>query len=237
MNWNTFKGKFHKSWHSSMKKFIESKDCAKIYAFLKNQKGKEIAPQSNLTFRAFEQPLKEIKIVVLIEEPYCGKHNDIQYADGIPLSCDYVDKMHSHLNEFYDAMEREFYDLNLHVIKEKKLDFLTNQGVMFLSSSLTVELNSPGSHKDLWVPFIGNVIKNVFCKRNIPIIFCGSNIYEQYKFYIDPIYPSFVIKQPLSEWKLGIPWETDNKFMQANVHLWNKTENEDVMWVNQDVPF
>ena len=42
-----------------MKKFVESKDCARIYAFLKNQKGKEIAPRSNLTFRTFEQSLKD----------------------------------------------------------------------------------------------------------------------------------------------------------------------------------
>ena len=145
--------------------------------------------------------------------------------------------MHSHLNEFYDAMEREFYELNLLVIKEKNLDFLTNQGVLFLSSSLTVELGSPGKHKDLWVQFMGHLIKTVFCKRNIPILFCGNNVYEQYKFYVEPIYPYFVIKQPLSAWRLGSKWNTEGKFQQLNDYLWNTAKTEDIMWVKQDVPY
>lgn len=77
-----------------------------------------------------------------MEEPYCGKLNEIQYADGIPLSCQYVEKIHSHLNEFYNAMEREFYDLNLNVIKDHDLEYYINQGVLFLNSSLSVEIGS-----------------------------------------------------------------------------------------------
>lgn len=237
MDWEQFKGKFHKTWHTSMKKWVESKDSAKVYAFLKNQHGKEIAPKSNLTFRTFEQPLDLVRVVVLLEEPYCEKNGNIQYADGIPLSCEYVDKMHSHLREFYEAMEREFYDLSLHTIMDNDLKYLTNQGVLFLSSSLTAEIGSPGKHKDLWVSLIGHLIKSVFCKREIPIIFCGSNLYEQYKFYVDPIFPYFVIKQPLSEWTLGTRWDTEGKFLEANKHLWEGTDKEDVMWVKQDVPY
>jgi uracil DNA glycosylase len=220
-----------------MKKWVESKDSAKVYAFLKNQHGKEIAPKSNLTFRTFEQPLNDVKVVVLLEEPYCEKYGDVQFADGIPLSCEYVEQLHTQLNEFYNAMEREFYGLNLHTIMDNDLKFLTNQGVLFLSSSLTVEIGSPGKHKDLWVSLIGHLISSVFCKKNIPIIFCGSNVYEQYKFYIEPIFPYFVIKQPLSKWKLGTEWNTEGKFLKANEYLWNETKKDDVMWVKQDVPY
>jgi uracil DNA glycosylase len=237
MEWKQFESKFHKTWHTSMKKWVEGKDSAKVYAFLKNQRGKEIAPKSNLTFRTFEQPLDKVKVVVLLEEPFCGKQDDVQFADGIPLSCEYVNKMHSHLREFYEAMEREFYDLSLHTIMNKDLKFLTNQGVLFLSSSLTVEIGSPGKHKDLWVSLIGHLIKTVFCKKDIPIIFCGSNVYEQYKFYVDPIFPYFVVKQPLSEWKLGTQWKTDGKFSALNKYLWEETKKDDIMWVNQDVPY
>lgn len=241
MNWDLFKNKFHTSWHAYMKKWVESSDSDKVYAFLKNRakSGAEIAPKSNLTFRAFEHlPLNQVNVVVYFEEPYCGKFNDTQYADGIPLSCDYVGKMHSHLNEFYDAMEREFYDLNLSVIKDKDVSFYTNQGVLFLNSSLSVEIGSPGTHKNIWVEFNKGLIKEVFIKKNIPIIFCGENVFEQYKpcFSLNPIYPFFVINQPLSKWKLGTNWDTENKFTELNQYL-DKYNKDEIMWVNQDVPY
>lgn len=236
MEWKNFEKKFHKSWHTPMKKWVESKNSAKVYAFLKNIKGKEIAPRANLTFRTFEQPLDKVKVVVLIEEPYCGKVGDVQYADGVALSCDYVDKLHSHLREFYNAMEREFYDLDLNTIQNNELNYLTNQGVLFLSSSLTVEIGSPGSHKDLWVEFNGSLIKNVFCKKGIPIIFCGSNIYEQYRHYVAPVYPFFVVEKSLQQVKLGEQWDTQHKFTQLNEHL-EACNKDGIMWVHQDVPF
>lgn len=236
MEWKNFEKFFHKSWHTSMKKWVESKNSAKVYTYLKSRKGHEIAPKPNLTFRTFEQPLDRVRVVVLIEEPYCGKTGDTQFADGIPLSCDYVDKLHSHLREFYDAMEREFYDLNLNAIQNNDLSYLTNQGVLFLSSSLTVEIGSPGAHKDLWVEFNGNLIKNVFCKKDIPIIFCGRKIYKQYRHYVAPVYPYFVIEDSLQDTLLGRKWDTQGKFTQLNEHL-DATMKDEIMWVHMDVPF
>lgn len=237
MDWTKFKTKFHKSWHISIKKFIESNECNKIYNFLKSQKGKEIAPKSNLTFRAFEQPLSKVKVVVLLEEPYCEKIKGVQYADGIPLSCAYVEKLHPQLDAFYDAMEKEFYELNLNIFKDHNVEYLTNQGVLFLSSSLTVEVDSPGSHKRLWEPFMKYLIKNIFNKRNIPIVFCGGEVYEQYKDCLDPIYPYFIVNQPLSECNIGIPWNSRDRFTKLNHYLWEKLGHTEIMWVNMDVPF
>lgn len=236
MDWNKFSNKFHKSWHSYIKPFIESKECDKIYMYLKSSK-KEIAPKSSLTFRAFERPLQTIKCVVLLEEPYSDKQHDLQYADGIPLSCEFVDKIHPQLDAFYNAMEKEFYDLNLNMIKQMNLDFYINQGVLFLSSSLTTEIGSPGKHKRLWEPFIKHLITNIFIKNRIPIIFCGEQVYEQYKWEMTPIYPYILIKQPISEAKIGIPWNTDGAFTKLNKYLYEKTDYEEIMWVNMDVPF
>ena len=237
MDWNKFKTKFHKTWHVSVKPFIESNECNKIYVSLRSIKGAEIAPKSALTFRAFEQPLNRVKCVVLLDEPYSEKYNDVQYADGIPLSCEFVDKLHPQLNAFYDAMEKEFYDLNINMIKEKNLNFYTNQGVLFLSSSLTTEIGSPGKHKKLWVPFIKYLIKNVFSKKGIPIIFCGESVYDQYAKVLDPIYPYFVVKQSLSDCPIGVPWSTNGVFTRLNKYLWDNTNYEEVQWVNMDVPY
>lgn len=237
MDWKFFENKFHKTWHSFVKKWIESNECNKVYTFLKSQKGKEIAPKSTFTFRSFKQPLTNVKVVVYLEEPYCEKYNENYFADGIPLSCEYVDKMHPQLNEFYNAMEREFYDLNLNTIKEKDLTYLTNQGVLFLSSSLTVEINKPKSHKGLWISFNKFLIQNVFNKKQIPIIFCGKNVYEEYKSVMDPIFPYYMIEESLNDWKPMTKWNTNGKFLKLNEYLWNDTDKDDIMWVKQDVPF
>lgn len=237
MDWLQFQNKFHKSWHTSIKKWVESKESAKVYAFLKSQKGKEIAPLANLTFRTFEQDLSNVKVVVLLEEPYCEKNGNTQFADGIPLSCEYVNKIHPQLNEFYNAMEREFYGLNLNIIKNKDIKYLTDQGVLFLSSSLTSEIGSPGKHNKLWESFTGHIIKSVFCKKNIPIIFCGEKLFQQYRFYLEPLFPYFVVKQSLSDWTIGKQWDTEGKFSLFNKYIWDKTQETEIMWVQQDVPF
>jgi uracil DNA glycosylase len=238
MEWNNFKNKFHTSWHASVKPFIESNHCNLIYSFLKKQKGKEIAPKSSNTFRAFEVDLKKIRCVIIFDEPYSCKQNDLQYADGIPLSCEYVDKIHPQLIAFYEAMETEFYNgLNINMIKRNDLEFLRAQGVLFISSSLTTEINSPGKHKNLWTPFIKHIITKVFVKRMIPIVFAGENVFDQYAKTIDPVYPYFVIKQSISDTSVSVPWNTNEVFSRLNKYLWDKTDNEDVMWVNMDVPF
>ena len=237
MDWESFKNRFHTSWHKTVRPFIESNECNKIYTFLKKQKGVEIAPKSALTFRAFEQPFKDIRCVVILDEPYSNKQNDLQYADGIPLSCEFVDKIHPHLNAFYDALEEEFYGLNLHIIKQMDLRYYMNQGVLFLSSSLTTEINAPGKHKNLWAPFIKHLIKYAFSPKRIPIIFCGNVVHEQYAMVMEPIYPYFVIKQSLSDISVGVPWNTNNVFTRVNKHLWENTDYDEVMWVNMDVPY
>ena len=236
MNWYKFKNKFHPSWHTSVKEFIESNECNKIYSFLKKQTG-EIAPKSVYTFKNFTKPLKDIKVVLIFEEPYSDKKDGVQYADGTALDCYNVDKIHPYLDAFYNAMEKEFYDLNLHTIKDTHLDFYTNQGVMFLTSSLTTEIGSPGKHKGLWIPFIKHLIKNVFTKRGIPIVFCGWEVQREYKSVLDPIYPWFIIQQPISKTSIGSPWSTENVFTKLNDYLWDKTDEEDIMWVKQEVPF
>jgi len=57
MIWEKFKDQFHESWHAKMQSFIESEECDKIYAHLKerSKKGHKIAPLSSNTFRAFRE--------------------------------------------------------------------------------------------------------------------------------------------------------------------------------------
>lgn len=236
MDWIKFQTKFHKSWHTIVKPFIESEECNKIYSFLKNQKG-EIAPKSMFTFRSFNIDINNIKCVILLDEPYTEKYKGIQYADGVPLSCFFVEKIHPQLNAFYNAMEKEFYDLNLNIIKELNLDFYFHQGVLFLNSSLTTEIGHPGKHKGLWKPFIDILIKKLFSVKNIPIIFCGKDVYDEYKDVLSIHHKIFIIEHNLSECNIGVPWNTNNVFLDFNKYLLKETNEMEIMWVNMEVPF
>lgn len=237
MQWKQFRGKFHKSWHPYVKDFIESGACNKIYAKLKSSK-KEIAPKSDFTFRSFEQDLNDINVVVMIEEPFTNKNGDMQYADGIPLSCEFVDKLHPQLNMFYNAMETEFYDLQLNMNKPTSLKYLIDQGVMFIHSDFTVEIDNPGSHNKLWVPFVKHLIRKVFSPKQIPIIFVGKNLFEIYANVLQPLDVYTIVPNSISKYDQGEIWESEDAFTKINKYLYDETRDKDeIMWLDLDVPY
>lgn len=230
MNWENFKNKFHITWHPYVKSFIESEKCDNIYTFLKNQRGVEIAPKSIYTFRTFKQSLDNVKIVVFIDKPYSDEIKNIHYADGIPLSCEFIDKIHPKLDRFYHAMEEEFYGFNLNIIKSSDLNFYINQGVLFLSDNLTVEINTPESHKNLWTPFTEHLIKTIFNPKNIPFIICGEDLYKKYK---DILSVQTFITDSIKPYN----WKANGEFLKANQYLFKNTPYEEIMWVKLDCPF
>jgi len=86
MNFESFKKKFHPSWHEAIKPFIEGEECDEIFKLLKEraQSGIKIAPISHNTFKAFEIPLDSIKVVVMGSNPYDG------FVDGYPVANGFI---------------------------------------------------------------------------------------------------------------------------------------------------
>lgn len=231
MNWDSFKDKFHVSWHRNMRPFIVSNDCNKIYNYLKANKDKgTIYPKSAYTFRNFKDTnLKEIRVAIIFREPF----SDIE-PDGIPLSNELTDIVHPLTDRFYHAMEDEFYGLNLHMIKEPNMDFYRKQGVFLHNADLTVFKDKPKSHNMLWQKFTERVIK-ILVSKNIPIIFIGKDVRERFVKLIPPIYPEFYVQKSLNDHPLD--WSGEDKFRQVNKYILENTKNLEVMWVNMDVPF
>lgn len=232
MDWTKFQKKFHKSWHRGMKPFIESNDCNKIYAFLKSNKDKgTIWPSSNNTFRNFENAnLNRIKVALIFEEPFSNME-----PDGIPLSCDLAGRLHPVLNSFYNGLEKEFYGLNLNVLKPFNVDYLTHQNVFLHNACLTVFKDRPKSHKDLWKSFTTRTIK-MLVKKNIPIVFIGKATRDKYKHLIPLIYPEFSIVDDVLK-NDGSFWEVGGKLISVNEYLIEHTEYDDIMWLKIEAPF
>lgn len=234
MQWEKFKDKFHESWHSKMRPFIESNECDAIYEFLKKEskRGKQIAPLSSNVYRAFkETPLDELKVVLMGMCPYHTFKNGEPVADGLLMGCSTTGYPQPSLDKFYDAMEREFYNgLNLKRHKDPDVSYLAKQGVLMLNAALTVEMNKAGSHSAIWEPFTVYLLEHVLDTSGVPFIFLGKDA-AKYERYIPPFTWSFTVSHPASASYKQTDWETDGVFKKVNEIL-KQNNNFEISWLN-----
>jgi uracil DNA glycosylase len=239
MNWETFKDKFHLSWHAKMRPFIESEECDKIYAFLKaeSKRGKKIAPQSMHLWRCFkETSLDDLKVVMVGMCPYHTFKNDAPVADGLLFGCSITEQVQPLLAQFYGAMEREFYDgLNLNIIENPDVSFLAHQGVLMFNAALTTEMNKAGSHMEIWEPLVKYLFEEIINYLGIPVIFIGKDAVK-YKKYTSAITHVYEVSPPSSTSYKGIEWDTGGVFVEVS-RLIEETNNETINWVQIDCPF
>jgi uracil-DNA glycosylase len=232
MFWEKFKNKFHESYHEIMQPFIESNECDEIYKFLKSEssRGALISPSSINTFRVFKElALKDINCIFLFQDPYFVFKDNVPIASGVALDCSVHKKIQPTLRQFYNGIEDELYGgLNLEYnLTEYDLSYLTEQGVMMLNASLTVEKDKAGSHKQLWKPFTEYVIREIVNKYNIPIVLLGKDAQEY-----ESLITSDVLKasHPASASYNGGKWNTNDIFTKLNDIIWKQKE-EIVLWL------
>jgi uracil-DNA glycosylase len=239
MNWDNFKHQFHPSWHAKMKPFIESDQCDKIYAYLKaeSKRGKKVAPISMNVWRCFkETSLDDLKVVVMGMCPYHTFKNDLPVADGLLMGCSITEQVQPSLDQFYGAMEREFYDgLNLSIIKNPDVSFIAHQGVLMLNAALTTEMNKAGSHIEIWEPFIKYLFEEIINHLGVPIVFLGKDA-ARYKKYTGIFTHVFEVTHPASASYKGTEWDTEGVFTKVN-RLLEENNGFSVQWVPIDVPF
>jgi uracil-DNA glycosylase len=239
MNWDNFKHQFHPSWHAKMRPFIESEECDKIYAFLKaeSKRGKRVAPLSMHVWRCFfETPLDDVKVVLVGLCPYHTLKNDAPVADGLLMGCSITEQVQPSLDQFYRAMEKEFYDgLNLSIIENPDVSFLAHQGVLMLNAALTTEINKAGSHLEIWEPFMKYLFEEVINYLGVPIVFLGKDA-ARYKKYTGIFAHVFEVSHPASASYKGIDWDTEGVFSKVS-RLIEETNNETISWVQIDCPF
>ena len=222
MNFDKFKPFWHESYHKKIQPWFESAECDKLYNFLKSesQRGKKLAPNSNLTYRCFlETPMDEVKVILL---GYCPYHSFTKegypVADGLGFSCSVTGKLQPSLETFYEGLEEELYNgLNLEYFKDPDLLYLAKQGVLLWNSSLTVEANKAGSHQDKWKEFTRYILENVLIYNGIPIIFIGKDA-AFFKRYTTPLTHGqlFEIEHPAFAARNIATWETKGVFGKVN---------------------
>lgn len=181
------------------KDFIESEQKEEYFKqlnkFLDNEyKYQTVYPKQSDIYNAFGLELKNIKVVILGQDPY---HNPNQ-AQGLAFSSDVIPPS---LRNIFKELEDDYgYPIPEH----GNLHSWVEEGVFLLNTVLTVRENQPNSHADQgWEVFTDNVIKYISDHTdNTVFILWGRNARTKKKlisdnhFIIESAHPS-----PLSAYR------------------------------------
>ena len=145
--------------------------------FKELKRNKKITPDINNIFKAFELcKYKSTKVVIFGQDPYFQKG----YANGLAFSVDEGKKLPSSLNNIFTEIKSDTGNL---YASDGYLKCWADQGVLLLNSSLTVEIDSPGSHSKIgWNDFITDIVKVLSSKEKIVFMLWGNHasFFEQY---------------------------------------------------------
>lgn len=226
-------------WGNKLKPFIESSEFDDIFAFLKKESVEEkkvICPQHKDVFRSFrETPYNNLRCIFILQDPYPWIKGGKYVADGIPMSSTYTNICQPSLEKFYEGMED---DLGRSVPRIADLSYLSRQGILFLNSSLTVELNKPGSHASLglWDKFIKYLIEDVinYYNRGLIYVSLGANAHIVAKAVVPFLHWGFELEHPANAARRERVWKHDKIFTKINKIL-KDCNDEQINWAYGDV--
>ena len=162
---------FHNDWDNILKDEMEKEYFKELLNNVKKlYEEKTIYPPKKDVFNAFRLSYKDVKVVILGQDPYHGEGEAHGFAFST-LNKKLPPSLKNIYKEIYDDLkiEKDYSDGNL-------LNWV-KQGVMLLNTGLTVEKDKPNSHKDLgWHKFTDAVIQKLN-EREEPIVFIlwGNN--------------------------------------------------------------
>jgi len=149
--------KIEASWKTALKEVFDQPFFEEIVRFLKTEKaaGKTIYPPGSQIFHAFEAtPFKDLKVVILGQDPYHGAGQAHGLCFSVPEG---IKPPPSLVNIFKELKE----DVGMPIPKSGNLEKWANQGVLLLNAALTVRAAEPNSHASIWAPFTDMVIQKI----------------------------------------------------------------------------
>jgi uracil-DNA glycosylase len=132
-------------------------------------------PNRSQIFAAFEQPISEIKVCIVGQDPYPNPEHAMGLAFSVPTS---VKKLPPTLKNIYKELESDIGA----VPSSGDLSGWQNRGVMLMNTSLTTLPHiSQGHAKIGWVDFTNQVVEYL-SKKPIVFILWGKNAAEFQRF-------------------------------------------------------
>ena len=150
--------KIEPSWKEVLKTEFNKPYFQQITFHLKTEKsqGKTIYPPGSLIFNAFDKtPIKNVKVVILGQDPYHGPGQAHGLCFSVP---DGVAPPPSLINIFKELQD----DTGTPIPASGNLTRWAERGVFLLNASLTVRAAEPMSHAKIgWAEFTDTVIRKI----------------------------------------------------------------------------
>ena len=150
--------RIEESWKGALAGEFGKPYFAELVRFLREEKsaGKKIFPPGSQIFRAFDlTPVKDVKVVILGQDPYHGPGQahglSFSVPDGVPAP--------PSLKNIFKEIET---DLGIRMSGYPNLEKWARQGVLLLNAVLTVRSGEAASHSRIgWQEFTDAVIKYI----------------------------------------------------------------------------
>ena len=190
----------HPSWLAVIGDELGKPYMQALQAFLREEKaaGKVIFPPSPLIFNAFNHtPFDKVKAVIIGQDPYHGLDDSLgkaqPQAHGLSFS---VPKGIAPPPSLVNIFKEIAADLNITMSKNGDLTPWTDQGVLLLNATLTVEQAQAGSHQGKgWEVFTDAVIAALNAHReDLVFVLWGSYAQKKGAFIDDKKH--LVLKSP-----------------------------------------
>ena len=151
---------YHKCWKPLFDQF-EFNDINELY-FGKD----EVYPKKEYLFRVFEMDVREIKVLILGQDPYHGPGQ----AHGLSFSVPNGITIPPSLRNIYKELQNEFPERDYKFTSGNLENWFYREKIFLLNSSLSVIKGKPGSMMDIWEEFTNDVIKFI-SEQNSTCIF------------------------------------------------------------------
>jgi len=169
------------SWKLSLEKEFLKDYYIRLLDFLKLENSvSTVFPPSSEVFSALNStPLKEVKVVIIGQDPYHGENQAMGLSFSVPKDM----RIPPSLKNIYKELNT---DVGIEIPSHGDLTQWAEQGVFLLNAMLTVERGKAGSHKKIgWQNFTDAVIKTLSNERDNLIFMLWGNFAKKKAELID----------------------------------------------------
>jgi len=141
---------YHESWSKLFDEF--DFDIDELY-----NSTEPVYPKRENLFRVFEMDVKEIRVLLLGQDPYHGPGQ----AHGLSFSVPNGVSIPPSLQNIYKELKSEFTERNYQFGSGNLEKWFNREKIFLLNASLSVLKGKASSHMDIWEEFTNEVIKFV----------------------------------------------------------------------------
>ncbi|MDX9738962.1 MAG: uracil-DNA glycosylase [Candidatus Dojkabacteria bacterium] len=174
----------------------------------------EVFPLRDNLYRAVElTPIDTVKVVIIGQDPYHGTGQ----ANGLAFSVNKGIKIPPSLRNIYKELED---DLGIQTPKHGDLTEWAKKGVLLLNSVLTVQKDTPGSHRALgWQEYTDSIIKELSLQKENLVFILWGKYAQQKKKLIDESKHLLIVSPHPSPFSARRGFFGSKPFSKVNIYL------------------